>query len=588
MSETAKTVAYIGVAAAACLLAIVTFPQPPAIEVKENVGKPLFAEFTDPANAASLEVIELDEELAQLTTFEVAKLKASDLWVIPSHFDYPADAEERLLDAATLFVDLKVLDVASNLRDEHSTLGVMDPSESDQVEKQGAGKLVRIEDRNGEMLADLIIGREVPGQENLRFVRRPSQDAVYVIEIDPAKLLTRFEDWIDRDLLELNPFDVQSVDINDYSVIVQGQRGALDKRFELTCALDSASNKWSVQRFVTFNAGKPVEAQLLPDEELNEASLNELKNGLRDVEIVGVQRKPAGLGKDLKTSEELMNSAENMQSLSQKGFYPQQVGPESFELFAANGELAVTTKEGVRYLLRFGDIAGNERDDQEKLTRYMFVTASVDESKFPMPEKPNVPAGPAGPAAPEDAAPKADGQDEPPAATDSGSSCDQEPQEEPKQEEPKQEEPKQEEPKQEEPKQEEPKQEEPKQEEPKQEEPKQEEPKQEEPKQEEPKQEEPKQEAPEQDPAAAPAPPPTAPPQDDIAREAERERLLKEYQRQVEERDENLKKARIKVAQLNGRFADWYYVISEDVYKKLRLSRSQLIQEKVAERRRAA
>jgi hypothetical protein len=33
------------------------------------------------------------------------------------------------------------------------------------------------------------------------------------------------------------------------------------------------------------------------------------------------------------------------------------------------------------------------------------------------------------------------------------------------------------------------------------------------------------------------------------------------------------------VRELNGRFADWYYVISEDVYKKLHLSRSDIIKE---------
>ena len=43
-----------------------------------------------------------------------------------------------------------------------------------------------------------------------------------------------------------------------------------------------------------------------------------------------------------------------------------------------------------------------------------------------------------------------------------------------------------------------------------------------------------------------------------------------------------MKKARIKVSELNSRFADWYYVISEDVYKKLRLSRTQLVQTKAA------
>ena len=39
------------------------------------------------------------------------------------------------------------------------------------------------------------------------------------------------------------------------------------------------------------------------------------------------------------------------------------------------------------------------------------------------------------------------------------------------------------------------------------------------------------------------------------------------------------KKAEVRVADLNARFADWYYVVSEDVYKKIRLGRSDFVKE---------
>jgi hypothetical protein len=37
------------------------------------------------------------------------------------------------------------------------------------------------------------------------------------------------------------------------------------------------------------------------------------------------------------------------------------------------------------------------------------------------------------------------------------------------------------------------------------------------------------------------------------------------------------KKAQKRVKELNARFADWYYVISEDVYKKLRVTQAELV-----------
>ena len=64
----------------------------------------------------------------------------------------------------------------------------------------------------------------------------------------------------------------------------------------------------------------------------------------------------------------------------------------------------------------------------------------------------------------------------------------------------------------------------------------------------------------------------------------ERERIRKENQRKQDERDEALKKVNQQVAELNARFADWYYIISEDEYKKIHLGRSDLIKESAAAR----
>ena len=86
-------------------------------------------------------------------------------------------------------------------------------------------------------------------------------------------------------------------------------------------------------------------------------------------------------------------------------------------------------------------------------------------------------------------------------------------------------------------------------------------------------------------PAKTEVPVPNAEPTEDEWKErleATRERITKENKRKIDDRDERLKKAKNKVAELNGRFADWYYVISESEYKKLRISLSELVQPKSA------
>ncbi len=59
--------------------------------------------------------------------------------------------------------------------------------------------------------------------------------------------------------------------------------------------------------------------------------------------------------------------------------------------------------------------------------------------------------------------------------------------------------------------------------------------------------------------------------------EAVRERIKKENQRKIDDRNEKIAASRKKVQELNARFSDWYYVVSDSAYKKLKVSRDQLI-----------
>lgn len=64
--------------------------------------------------------------------------------------------------------------------------------------------------------------------------------------------------------------------------------------------------------------------------------------------------------------------------------------------------------------------------------------------------------------------------------------------------------------------------------------------------------------------------------------EKERRRLQTEYRREVELRNEKFKQAEDRVAELNRRFGDWYFVISEDSFKNLRIESDDLIIKKGA------
>ncbi|NIL95838.1 MAG: hypothetical protein GTO62_01520, partial [Planctomycetales bacterium] len=51
-------------------------------------------------------------------------------------------------------------------------------------------------------------------------------------------------------------------------------------------------------------------------------------------------------------------------------------------------------------------------------------------------------------------------------------------------------------------------------------------------------------------------------------------------ERKQKEYEEKLENARQRVQELNARFADWYYVINDETYQKIHLSRDDIIKEK--------
>ena len=90
---------------------------------------------------------------------------------------------------------------------------------------------------------------------------KPGRDVVYVIEIDPTKLSTNFEDWIEKDLLKLNAWDLQQVQVKDYSAELQPvmtQQGlrfqlAGDMRSDLTLAYNDSDAKWNAGTLRQFD-----------------------------------------------------------------------------------------------------------------------------------------------------------------------------------------------------------------------------------------------------------------------------------------------------------------------------------------------
>jgi hypothetical protein len=604
MTEIKRTLIFVAIAVALTAITYFTLPKADMISPADMVGQSLFPNFQDPLTATSLEVVKFDQAAATPVSFMVRK--EGNSWVIPPK-NYPADAQDQLAKAAADLIELKVLSVAANpqeagigaddIKGLHKLYGVVDPSEKGDSSGEGIGTRVSLRDKDDTKLVDLVIGKPVEGQNGLRYVRRVGQDPVYTVKVSTDKFSTKFQDWIEKDLLKLSSWDIRKISIDDYSVDIIQQ--SITPRGKITLEYnDTGEPRWKMTADRVYKKEGWVEQGLSEKEELNTDTLNNLKNALDDLKIVDVMRKPASLSETLRGSGSINLDPEAERSLARAGFHvvtisdPANPGQKSYQLRSNEGEIAVTMKDGVYYVLRFGQIAGmaseeakeakkdkqaDEKTAEKKpesstadVNRYLFVMAEFRPEMIEKPTYEQLPELPA-----------------------EQSKADEKKPEQPKAEEKKPEESKVGEKKPEQPKAEEKKPEESKVGEKKPEQPKADEKKSEQPKADEKKPEEPKADAksdeakPEGKPeagkekAAAGEESKTEKPK--LSREEiekKREEIQKENDRKKEEYEKKVKDAEKKVADLNARFAEWYYVIDDAEYQKIHLSRDKIVKAK--------
>jgi len=375
MSETRKTITFGAVALAVALLVWLTAPSPAAPDAFLDRGEAFFPDFDDPNVATTLEVIEFDEETASAAPFQVTVNEGR--WTIPSHHDYPADGEDRLAKTAAGVIDIRKDDFRTDNVSDHEACGVVDPLDEGTASLKGRGKRVTLRGENDQTLADFIVGRSLEQRPGYRFVRIPDQKRVYVAKMD-IDLSTRFEDWIERDLLQVSRDEIEQVILKDYSINEATRR--VNQRDVVF--LDKQDGVW--------RSDGMSDAQ-----EVDTAKMNELLGALDDLEIVGVRPKPAGLSAKLqRTTGGMEVTQADLRSLQSRGYYFTRDGA----LLSNEGEIEARSNLGVLYTLRFGEIlygsgktvsagleeeAGSDQGPGEN--RYLFITTEFDESLYPEP-----------------------------------------------------------------------------------------------------------------------------------------------------------------------------------------------------------
>lgn len=589
-----RTLVFVAAAFISTVLAFTSnqLTKPAKLAEGEEFDREFNPDFTDASRVSSMRVVSFDEATAASKMFTVQN---DGGWKIPSYHNYPADGKDQLSKAAGSVIGLKRGSLVTLRKAEHERYGVIDPLDEENPATKGRGKRITLNERDTPV-ADFIIGKEVEGDGDKCYVRKWGEDKVYkVSNRSRFDVSTRFADWAETDLLKVAGLDITRVrgsrpKIND----ADEYEG--DEVVELT--KEKSADPWKL-------TGLDEAA-----EELKSDDITTMVTTLDDLRLVGVRPRPAFEGRpilnaDLKVDlpkELIANPDVRAQvvkmlrtDLGEKGFRVGQDDEGQTQIVSREGELTAGTKDGVVYKLTFGSVfsgseqeietgnteadkgdgktkkAAKPKEDELKKSRYLIVRVNFDESLVGTPPvEPTKPTPPPGVELPADAkdeaadkkedAPKADAEkkdtdkkdapEKKDSDADSAAKCGDD--DEKKAE------------------------------------------KNEDAKSDEKKPEAEKKEAEADKPKAAAdekkadaANPAEAKP-DDVKKDkdlkAEYFEALKRYDAEKGRFANDtlafaakMESGKLKVKELNDRFADWYYVISNDSFDKLRLSRGDLI-----------
>ncbi len=393
MKESTKTAGFVVSAVAMLSAAIFTgyANQPRANDDYETVGQPFYENFKATNQAKSLVVTSIDPDAVVEQRFEIKQIDG--LWQIPSHEGYPAEAAERLAKTAASLIGLTRDSLVGRRTSDYEKFGVVDPRNDDLVDIESVGQSITLHDANEDVLVDLIIGdradedpdNQFSDQDDQRqsyyYVRRADETNVYRIPLK-IELSTKFSDWIEPDLLQLDATDVSALDLNNYQIEERssGMFGQVKELLkvqgdQIALTRSSSTEDWELQG---------LNAEL---ESLRQSAVQDIVAVLDEMVIVDVKKKPTLNGKilldadlnysltpsqaqlmSISSQAELdalsvdqqtefqalqMGVMELQRDLEDKGFSFGSTG-QALELVSAGGEMQAGTSEGLRYTLHIG------------------------------------------------------------------------------------------------------------------------------------------------------------------------------------------------------------------------------------------
>lgn len=140
----------------------------------------------------------------------VTLVKGERVWQVEERNGYPADFDE-LRDTVVKLSRLKIGRSFTGSPESLARLSLTSPSAPDNA---GAGRQITLKDRDGKILADLILGqtRETDGGgSGGQYLKMTAADTVFLVDGDFRFLKTAPAEWLKKEVLDIRSDDVASV-----------------------------------------------------------------------------------------------------------------------------------------------------------------------------------------------------------------------------------------------------------------------------------------------------------------------------------------------------------------------------------------
>lgn len=358
MTESRQTAAF---AIAAVILTVAAWaisPRERSSAGSDERGQPFFAALTDPNAASSLEVITYDEQASLPRPFKVQNRNGR--WTIPSQYNYPADGGERLADIAAALIAMKKDDVASELPADQERCQVLDPLDETLPSAKGRGIRFIVNGVNDGTLADVIVGAPVAGRPSFRYARLPGSNRTYAARVEGLDASTKFQDWIETNLLKVDRQEIDQILVRNYSVSARNSIDGMEvvplrKRNEDVWTIEGPEGSTATDTF----------------------TMNVVVTRLVELAIQGVRPKPPSMVATLTAAPGSARvSRADIDDLAAKGFFFGEGG----QPLSSDGEVLVHTSAGIFYALRFGNLVDDvsSTTDAQALGRYLFISVGLD------------------------------------------------------------------------------------------------------------------------------------------------------------------------------------------------------------------